>query len=191
MGAEESSLPTTREVEELGSIQVVAYRDRHWASRLDVLRELLSHAVLIVVPGAKYQLGEMFSTAPSIPLAQVDLKIGFHQLEIDLDDHRAYCGPNQLSLTELDLRVLATLAVRAPHVVTFSELHRRAWGDHYLGDGSHIRSAVKRLRRKLYRWCPTLAIESVRGVGFRMGRVADTASQSSGESPPPYSANLS
>jgi DNA-binding response OmpR family regulator len=54
-------------------------------------------------------------------------------------------------------------------VLTRERLLEQAWGYDYVGDTRAVDSAVKRLRARLREACPEAdAIESVRGVGYRM-----------------------
>jgi DNA-binding response OmpR family regulator len=89
-------------------------------------------------------------------------------LEISLAEQRASWRGQTLHLTRLELKVLATLAQNLGRAWSFADLQERAWSSPYFGDASHVRAAVKRLRRKLDRAQVRIRIESVRGVGFRL-----------------------
>lgn len=95
--------------------------------------------------------------------------IGVGELHIDLAAHRAFWQRSPLSLTELELQVLAALAEEPGKAWTFRELLDKAWGVPGGGDTEVVRSAVKRLRRKLTRAGVTPEIESVWGLGYRLG----------------------
>jgi DNA-binding response OmpR family regulator len=94
------------------------------------------------------------------------------ELRIDLHEYRAWWRESTLPLTNLELHVLAHLVRRDPNVTTYEEL-QEAWGSPYYGDASHLRSEIKRLRRKLKEARVALSIEAVRGVGFRLCRQSD------------------
>jgi len=92
-------------------------------------------------------------------------------LEIDLEGREATWGGRPLSLSELDLKILACLAADAGRLRTFPDLIACCWGRRSLGDRARLQAAVKRLRVRLARVAPTLKVEAVRGMGFRL--VAD------------------
>lgn len=92
-------------------------------------------------------------------------------LAIDLEGHEATWRGRSLSLSELDLKILACLAADAGRLRTFAELIVCCWSKRSLGDRARLQAAVKRLRARLASIAPTVGIESVRGAGFRL--VAD------------------
>jgi len=97
-----------------------------------------------------------------------DIVVRLADLEVSLAEHRArWCGC-VLNLTEQDLQILACLAASPGRVWTFAELLNRVWGSSYSGDLTSVRSAVKRLRRKLLEGGASLMIQSIRGIGFRL-----------------------
>jgi two-component system response regulator MtrA len=95
-----------------------------------------------------------------------DVRIG--QLEILPSRQLARWRGTAIPLTRLEFRILETLMQEPERVWRFMELQETAWSQPYYGDGSHVRSAIKRLRRKLARAQVDMEIQSVRGVGFRL-----------------------
>jgi two-component system, OmpR family, response regulator MtrA len=102
---------------------------------------------------------------------------------VDVGDHRGDPGLHidtlrdqvswngaPLPLTRLERGVLGRLAARPVQVWPYERLHQAVWGTAWLGDSSTLHAVVKRLRRKLRDADVTTAIESVRGVGFRLTR---------------------
>jgi DNA-binding response OmpR family regulator len=89
-------------------------------------------------------------------------------LELDLATHQAWWAGMPLPITELELRLLATMARSPNRVCSFAELHTSGWRAPYYGDSSNVRTAIKRLRRKLTERRAGIAIRSVRGIGFRL-----------------------
>lgn len=87
---------------------------------------------------------------------------------LDLAAHRVYWRGLALPLTEHEFQMLAALMEPPGRACTYDELRKRVWGTEY-GDASLVRTAVKRLRRKLPRAGVTVRIEPVHGVGFRLG----------------------
>jgi two-component system response regulator MtrA len=90
------------------------------------------------------------------------------RLEIDLTTHRARWVDAALDLTKQELQILTALAEDAGRVWTFADLSTHVWGGVFQGDAAALRSAIKRLRKKLRRAGAMIEIQSVRGVGFRL-----------------------
>ena len=73
-----------------------------------------------------------------------------------------------LSLTSMELRLLAELVRHPGQVMTREMLLERVWGYDYLGDSRLVDMAIKRLRDKLGEPAdPPAYISTVRGVGYR------------------------
>jgi DNA-binding response OmpR family regulator len=88
-------------------------------------------------------------------------------------DHVAHCvrwKGEELPLTELEFRVLASLAADPGQARSYRELRRAGWGNvPDLGDDSFVvRALVQRMRRKLSRVGARIVISSVRGFGLRL-----------------------
>jgi two-component system, OmpR family, response regulator MtrA len=98
-----------------------------------------------------------------------DATISFDRLHINLLKHRAMWEEEELDVTARELHILAALAEEPGRAWSFIGLEAKVWGTMHYGDGCRVRSAVKRLRRKLADAGVGLSIESVRGVGFRLG----------------------
>ncbi|HEX6870287.1 MAG TPA: winged helix-turn-helix domain-containing protein [Micromonosporaceae bacterium] len=94
--------------------------------------------------------------------------VALGRLVVDPDRQQVSWGGQVLPLTRLEREVLAALASPPLRVWTYRNLYERAWGAGYLDDASAVRSTVKRLRGKLRTAGATIAVESVRGVGFSL-----------------------
>ena len=87
-------------------------------------------------------------------------------VRIDEIAHRAYVDGNEIELTALEFKLLATLMARAGRLQTREVLLRDVWR---LSGDQHTRTVdthVKRLREKLGEGRDL--IETVRGAGYRM-----------------------
>jgi two-component system response regulator MtrA len=91
-------------------------------------------------------------------------------IEIDLTEREARWLDRVLDLSDHELRLLAALAEGPGRVWGFEELNQEVWGTSFYGGRETIHSAVKRLRKKLARAGADVEVESIRGVGFRLGR---------------------
>ena len=107
---------------------------------------------------------------PSEPFALGDLTIDYAERGVSVAGSRVHLTP-----TEYDL--LFELSVNSGRVLTHDALLQRVWGDNHSGGTSAVRTAVKRLRRKLGDDAgnPKYILAEPR-VGYRMAR-QDTADE--------------
>lgn len=96
--------------------------------------------------------------------------IRLDQLEINLDKRHVRWDGQPLSVTGQEISLLALLAGKAGRAFSFRELFTQVWGAEHSIDRSVAHSAMRRLRRKLASVGAEVAIESVRGYGFRLVR---------------------
>lgn len=78
-----------------------------------------------------------------------------------------YAG-REVVLTRLEFALLTHLLPRTGQVVTFTALSRAGWGTDYLGNGSPMHAAIRRVRAKLAKVGGPAEIRAVRGIGFRL-----------------------
>jgi len=97
----------------------------------------------------------------------------FNGLEIDLDAHCVRWNGYRLSLTEHEIGLLARLAAQPGRACPFRELLAQVWGVKNHADPSIVHCAIRRLREKLSAEHVGVAIESVRGYGFRIGTAGE------------------
>lgn len=105
------------------------------------------------------------------------------------EDRRAVgFGSREVALTPLEFALLRQLLSEPGRVWRFDELVHEVWRTDHIGDVSQVHAVVKRLRAKLARAGAPLAIEAVRGVGFRLtwddATSAEGASDSAVADPP-------
>jgi DNA-binding response OmpR family regulator len=90
-------------------------------------------------------------------------------LRLDLERRTAAVDSVLIELTRLEFDLLQVLLANRGRVLTRERLLEQVWGYNYIGDTRAVDSAVKRLRARLRAASPEAdAIESVRGVGYRM-----------------------
>jgi two-component system response regulator MtrA len=94
------------------------------------------------------------------------LRLG--RLEIDREQRTASQGGARLGLTEQEIDLLLALAEAPGRRLAFRDLDQKVWGDRHRHDTQRIRSAIKRLRRKLAAAEVRCALQAVRGHGFRL-----------------------
>ena len=96
------------------------------------------------------------------------------ELAIDYENRRASVGGRDAGLTTTEYNVLCLLSQRQGRLVTNAQLLDNVWGETDDGDTSRLRSAIKKVRRKLGDNAahPTW-IFCERGVGYRLARAEE------------------
>jgi hypothetical protein len=141
-----------------------------------VSTSLAGGAVVVLAPSldalGRWFPGALRSQSSSLGIASA--RSG--DLEIDLTTHEIRWSGKPVDLSIREFEMLALFGDLPGRVWTFEELMKRIWGSEYV-DRMAIHSALKRLRRKLSAAGVGVAIESVRGMGFRLTRskVSDRA----------------
>ncbi len=97
------------------------------------------------------------------------LRIG--QAEADLDARAAYVGGARVELTAREWSLLEALALRRGRTVAKTDLDRLVLGADAEVSSNSLEVHVSSLRRKLGR----AVIDTVRGLGYRIGEPADVA----------------
>jgi DNA-binding response OmpR family regulator len=132
------------------------------------IAQLLSNETVIITAAtpeaACSLLGKL--TERAAPEDQIPLRVG--DLLVDLTGRRVRCRDIELDLTPQEFDLLTTLASKPGRAVPFKELITRVWGIEGRAEIEMLRSAVKRLRRKLALAGVEVLIEAVRGYGFRL-----------------------
>lgn len=145
---------------------------REVAARAHLARQLPAESVLLLVPDYSAAEGALrsglFRTVPGEP-EENSAVITFGGLVIDQLRQDVTWNGVPLQLTRLERGVLGCLAEPPMRVWPHERLYRTVWHDAWLGDPSTLHATAKRLRRKLRDAGATVHLESVRGVGFRLG----------------------
>ncbi len=142
---------------------VAAFVSARESGNTSFLQEWLDTGVTVVItasaPSVRPEL------APARPKG--DVLDDFPGLQLDGRRHSATWQGKSFHLTRIELRLLAVLTDDPGRVLSYADLTDLVWRTAYCGDIDRIRSAVKRLRAKLQATGADVAIEAVRGVGFR------------------------
>ncbi len=93
----------------------------------------------------------------------------FGDLRLDPDAHRCWRGAAEIDLTGRETSLLTVLFRHAGRVVPKDRLLELAWGPADLSDPNIVEVYIGRLRRKLDVPFGTGDIQTVRGVGYRLG----------------------
>lgn len=91
------------------------------------------------------------------------------ELKIQPDQHKILKRNNEISLTNIEFRLLYVLALHHGNILSKEQIYNFVWNGEYLRDDSNITSHIHRLRRKIED-DPSRPeyIQTVRGVGYRM-----------------------
>jgi two-component system OmpR family response regulator len=82
-------------------------------------------------------------------------------------------GDSEISLTTREYELLEALMRKPGQVVAKQDLLERVWGEEFEGDPNVVEVYIGYLRRKIDRPFDRHDIETVRGVGYRIGSGAD------------------
>jgi DNA-binding response OmpR family regulator len=140
--------------------------------------ELTARLLAILRRGPR--LAPADTDAPKADPAPVDpapATIDCEALTIDRMTLSATFDGMPLSLTRMELALLAALAVEPARVKTKNELLRDVWGYRTIGQTRTVDAHACRLRRKLAAAGATGWVVSVRGVGYRLIDSLDDAPQ--------------
>ena len=99
-------------------------------------------------------------------------KIKNGELIILPDQHKVLKENHEVSLTNIDFRILYVLSLHQGITLTKEKIYNYVWNGEYLRDDSNITSHVRRLRKKIED-DPSRPeyIQTVRGIGYKMTRI--------------------
>ena len=101
------------------------------------------------------------------------------ELAVDFGQRRASVAGHEIQLTTTELELLRVLSAAAGRVVTTEALLRQVWGRRGFDDTDRVRTAIKKLRKKLGDQAanPTY-IFNAHGVGYRFAGAGTGPSRS-------------
>lgn len=95
-------------------------------------------------------------------------------LRVDFAARRVWVGSEEIHLTPIEYKLLATLVKHVGKVVTQRQLLKEVWGDGYTEEAQYVRVYVGQLRRKLERDpARPLYVLTEPGVGYRFREAVD------------------
>ncbi|HEY4630162.1 MAG TPA: response regulator transcription factor [Blastococcus sp.] len=124
----------------------------------DYLRKPFSFPVLVARIHALLRRASLGDPPP--------LQVG--DLRLDLRAGRALRGRTELVLTAREFELLTFLVRRVGRILSKQEILGGVWEDGYEGDVNVVEVYVGRLRRKLGTSTGSPAIETIRGMGYRL-----------------------
>lgn len=163
----------------------ITRRVREW-SRMPVIvlsaRGREEDKVAALDAGADDYLTKPFSVGELLARVRVALRHARHpvggtaepvvsagELTVDLANRRVLVAGEEVHLTPLEYRILATLARHAGKVLTHRQLLQEVWGVNYIAHTHYLRVYMAQLRHKIERdpARPRLLITEA-GVGYRL-----------------------
>ena len=116
---------------------------------------------------------------------QAMAKVGFGEVEVDLEQRRVTRSGIPVHLTPIEYRLLGLLIAAAGRVVTQRQLLAGAWGPNHVEHAHYLRVYMAGLRRKLER-DPRLPahILTEPGVGYRLASDPVSAARTPDSTPP-------
>ncbi len=96
-------------------------------------------------------------------------KLRYADLELDRHRRRATRGKEAVPLTSKEFALLELFLLRAPELVTRSEIVEHVWDRHFDSETNLVEVYVNRLRQKVDLNRSAKLIHTIRGVGYRLG----------------------
>src|SRR3981081_2392430 len=97
-------------------------------------------------------------------------KLRYGALALDRHRRRATRGQEIIPLTTKEFALLELFLLRAPELVTRSEIVEHVWDCHFDSETNLLEVYINRLRQKLDQNRSAKLIHTIRGVGYRLGR---------------------
>ena len=91
------------------------------------------------------------------------------QLRIEPDGRRVFVHAVEVEVTRTEFDLLVALSARPRTAFTRRRLVDAVWGEDWFGDVHLVDVHVLHVRRKLAAASPAVFVETVRGVGYRLG----------------------
>jgi DNA-binding response OmpR family regulator len=141
-------------------------------------RTLVEQRVEGLDAGADDYLTKPFVLAELLARVRALVRRGFHSgnaklhyadLELDRHRRRATRGKEAIPLTSKEFAFLELLLLRAPDLVTRSEIVEHVWDYHFDSETNLVEVYINRLRQKIDQNQSAKLIHTVRGVGYRLG----------------------
>jgi DNA-binding response OmpR family regulator len=141
-------------------------------------RGLVEQRVEGLDAGADDYLTKPFALAELLARVRALVRRGFHSgnarlryADLVLDRHRrrAARGEDVVPLTAKEFALLELLLLRAPELVTRTEIVEHVWDCHFDSETNLVEVYINRLRQKIDQNRPARLIHTIRGIGYRLG----------------------
>jgi DNA-binding response OmpR family regulator len=141
-------------------------------------RGLVEQRVEGLDAGADDYLTKPFVLAELLARVRALVRRGFHSgnaklryADLILDRHRrrATREKETIPLTSREFALLELLLLRAPELITRSEIVEHVWDCHFDSETNLVEVYINRLRQKIDQDRSVKLIHTIRGVGYRLG----------------------
>jgi DNA-binding response OmpR family regulator len=141
-------------------------------------RGLVEQRVEGLDAGADDYLTKPFVLAELLARVRALVRRGFHSgnarlsyADLILDRHRrrATRDKETIPLTSREFALLELLLLRAPELITRSEIVEHVWDCHFDSETNLVEVYINRLRQKIDQDRSVKLIHTIRGVGYRLG----------------------
>ncbi len=95
----------------------------------------------------------------------------YQELSVNLDTMEVLSNGEKLDMTAKEVHLLAYLIRNAQKVLNREQILKAVWGYDYYGDTRAVDAVVKRIRKKLPTDSVHYTIQSIYGVGYRLGGI--------------------
>ena len=97
---------------------------------------------------------------------EVTAILSYGNIRLDRESHLVSVGGKPVSLTHTEYGLLELFMLHPGRVFTRDNLLNEVWGYDFIGEEKTVNIHIMNLRRKL----DTDLIETIRGVGYRLGK---------------------
>ena len=94
----------------------------------------------------------------------------YKELVLDTEAKQILLNNTILQLTAKEYRMLELFLLHPNKVFSKANLYETIWNDEYLGDDNVIKTHISNIRNKIKRYSDTEYIETVWGLGYRLGK---------------------
>lgn len=95
--------------------------------------------------------------------------INFHDIKIDLKQYKVYVKQAEASLTNKEYEIFKYMIENAENVLTKEDIFCAVWNSDFMGETRALDMHIKALRQKLKEANSEVKIETVYGIGYKIG----------------------
>jgi DNA-binding response OmpR family regulator len=119
--------------------------------------------------GPAVEAAQLMAAFRRARIASTQLRVAFGDVVYDREARRVWCAGTEVMLTPRELRLFDILFLRAGAPVSLDTLQDYVWKEDFPRESNALAVYVSYLRRKLSA-SRLSALESIRGVGYRLAR---------------------
>lgn len=95
--------------------------------------------------------------------------INFYDIKIDLKQYKVYVKQAEVSLTNKEYEIFKYMIENAENVLTKEDIFCAVWNSDFMGETRALDMHIKALRQKLKEANSEVKIETVYGIGYKIG----------------------